>query len=107
MRELGRRYGDADLEALGLAFQGLVATRSGSLEEGGRLLDEAMASAVGGELGMLATGVICCRMISAPASRFTTTGGLASGRTWSTAVNTRPGGAASRTTAGRIEPRFS
>jgi tetratricopeptide (TPR) repeat protein len=63
MRELGRRYGDADLEALGLAFQGVVATRSGSLEQGGRLLDEAMASAVGGELGMLATGVIYCRMI--------------------------------------------
>jgi ATP/maltotriose-dependent transcriptional regulator MalT len=65
MRELGRRHGDADLEALGLAYQGLVATRRGPLEEGGRLLDEAMASAVGGELGMLATGVIYCRMIGA------------------------------------------
>jgi hypothetical protein len=65
MRELGRRHGDADLEALGLAFQGLVATRRGSREEGERLLDEAMASAVGGELGMLATGVVYCRMICA------------------------------------------
>jgi tetratricopeptide (TPR) repeat protein len=65
MRELGRRHGDADLEALGLAYQGLAATRRGSLDEGGRLLDEAMASAVGGELGMIATGVVYCRMICA------------------------------------------
>jgi hypothetical protein len=65
MRELGRRHDDADLEALGLAFQGLVATRGGSLEKGGRLLDEAMATAVGGELGMLATGVVYCRTICA------------------------------------------
>jgi len=65
MRELGREHADADLEALGLAFQRLVATRRGSLVEGERLLDEAMASAVGGELGMLATGVVYCRMIGA------------------------------------------
>jgi tetratricopeptide (TPR) repeat protein len=65
MRELGRRHADADLEALGLAFQGLVATRRGSPEEGERLLAEAMTSAVGGELGMLATGVVYCRMIGA------------------------------------------
>jgi hypothetical protein len=65
MRELGGRHGDADLEALGLAYQGLASTRRGSLEEGGRLLDEAMASAVGGELGMIATGVVYCRMICA------------------------------------------
>jgi tetratricopeptide (TPR) repeat protein len=65
MRELGRRHGDTDLETLGLAYQGLAATRRGSLDEGGRLLDEAMASAVGGELGMIATGVVYCRMICA------------------------------------------
>lgn len=65
MRVLGRQHGDADLEALGLVFEGLVATRRGSREVGERLLDEAMASAVGGELGMLATGVVYCRMICA------------------------------------------
>jgi hypothetical protein len=63
MEELGRRHNDLDLEALGLAFRGLVATRRGSLEEGGLLLDEAMASAVAGELGMLATGIVYCRML--------------------------------------------
>jgi len=65
MRELGRRHGDADLEALGLVFEGLVATRRGSLAEGQRLLDEAMASAIGGELGVFATGVVYCRMMVA------------------------------------------
>jgi hypothetical protein len=63
MEELGRQHEDLDLEALGLAFRGLVVTRRGSLEEGGRLLDEAMASAVAGELGMLATGIVYCRML--------------------------------------------
>ncbi len=65
MRELGRQHGDADLEALGLVFEGLVATRRGSLAQGERLLDEAMASAIGGELGVFATGVVYCRMMVA------------------------------------------
>jgi hypothetical protein len=65
MRELGRLHADADLAALGLAFRGLALTRQGSPEEGERMLDEAMASAAGGELGMLATGVVYCRMIGA------------------------------------------
>ena len=65
MRELGRQHGDPDLEALGVVFEGLVATRRGSLAEGARLLDEAMASAIGGELGVFATGVVYCRMMGA------------------------------------------
>jgi tetratricopeptide (TPR) repeat protein len=65
MRELGRQHGDPDLEALGLVFEGLVATRRGSLVEGARLLDEAMASATAGELGVFATGVVYCRMMVA------------------------------------------
>jgi tetratricopeptide (TPR) repeat protein len=65
MSELGRQHGDADLEALGLVFEGLVATRRGSLAEGQQLLDEAMASAIGGELGVFATGVVYCRMMGA------------------------------------------
>jgi hypothetical protein len=58
MLEIGRREGDADLEALGLTFQGLVLSRRGEIAEGTKLLDEAMASAVGGELSMLATGIV-------------------------------------------------
>src|SRR5262245_5796620 len=65
MSDLGRLHGDSDLEALGLVFEGLVATRRGSLAEGQQLLDEAMASAIGGELGEFATGVVYCRMMCA------------------------------------------
>jgi tetratricopeptide (TPR) repeat protein len=65
MLEIGRREGDADLEALGLTFQGLVLSRRGEIEEGAKLLDEAMASAVSGGLSMLATGIVYCRMMCA------------------------------------------
>lgn len=64
MFEIGRRDGDADLGALGLTFQGLVLVQRGEIEEGTRLLDEAMAGALGGELSLLVTGIIYCRMIS-------------------------------------------
>ena len=63
MRTLGERHGDADLKAMGLAFEGRVMTRRGSLDTGRRLLDEAMASAASGELGMMATGAIYCLML--------------------------------------------
>jgi hypothetical protein len=70
MHEIGCRHGDPDLQALGLTFQGLVLTRRGEIAEGTRLLDEAMASATGGELGMLATGIVYCRMMSACVERY-------------------------------------
>ncbi len=63
--EVARREGDADLEAMGLTFQGLVLSHRGEITEGTKLLDEAMASAVGGGLSMLATGLVYCRMICA------------------------------------------
>jgi len=59
------RCGDADLEALGVAFEGLALTHEGEFETGSRLLNEAMARAVGGALGPMATGVIYCRMLCA------------------------------------------
>ncbi len=70
MHEIGRRHDDADLQALGLMFQGLVLTRRGEITEGTRLLDEAMASATGGELGMLATGIVYCRMLGSCVERY-------------------------------------
>jgi tetratricopeptide (TPR) repeat protein len=63
--EIARREGDADLEAMGLTFQGLALSHRGELAEGTKLLDEAMASAVGGGLSMLATGLVYCRMMCA------------------------------------------
>ena len=63
--EIARREDDADLEAVGLTFQGLVLAHRGDVAEGTKLLDEAMASAVGGGLSMLATGLVYCRMMCA------------------------------------------
>ena len=62
---IARSHGSADLEALGCAFEGLAMTQMGEVAAGMRLLDEAMASALGGVLGPLATGVIYCRMLCA------------------------------------------
>ena len=63
--EIGMRCGDPDLQALGVAFEGLALTHLGEVEAGTRLLDEAMASAVGGELATMPTGIIYCRMLCA------------------------------------------
>jgi tetratricopeptide (TPR) repeat protein len=61
--EIARRERDTDLEAMGLTFQGLVLSHRGDIAEGTKLLDEAMASAVGGGLSMLTTGLVYCRMM--------------------------------------------
>jgi hypothetical protein len=63
--ELGCRCRDADLQALGLVFQGLAMVHQGDVAAGTRLLDEAMASAVAGELTTMPTGIIYCRMLCA------------------------------------------
>src|SRR5262249_53310494 len=49
-----RRFGDRSLEALALAYQGSVLARAGRVGEGTVMLDEAMASAVAGELAPVA-----------------------------------------------------
>ena len=68
--EIARREDNADLEAVGLTFQGLFLSRRGETADGTKLLDEAMASAVGGGLSMLATGIVYCRMMCACLDQF-------------------------------------
>jgi hypothetical protein len=63
--EIGRRCDDPDLQALGLALQGLALTQQGHVADGTRLLDEAMAGAVAGELTTMPTGIVYCRMLCA------------------------------------------
>ena len=63
--DIGSRTGDRDIQALGLVFQGFGLVHQGKLEHGRALLDEAMASAIGGQLGTLAQGMVYCRMLSA------------------------------------------
>ena len=65
-RELARRFGDADLELCALSQLGVSLVEMGRVEEGGSLLDEAMAGSLGGECESLKTVVYTsCNMITA------------------------------------------
>lgn len=63
--DIGRRYSDTRLTALGLVFHANVLTQIGRPEEAMPLFDEAMASAMSGELDPLTTGIVYCRTLSA------------------------------------------
>ena len=62
--ELGQRFGDRDLVAMGIHLQGLARISAGGVAEGMALLDEAMTSVVAGELNPYFTGVIYCNVLS-------------------------------------------
>jgi class 3 adenylate cyclase len=63
--ELSRRFGDQDLEALALQWQGYVLLEAGQLEEGWALIEEATAGAIAGELRPNAAGTVYCGTICA------------------------------------------
>jgi DNA-binding CsgD family transcriptional regulator len=64
--ELGRRFGVVELETLGLALEGRALVSEGHLGEGMRRLDEATATALGGEAELLVcVAWACCYLISA------------------------------------------
>jgi tetratricopeptide (TPR) repeat protein len=63
--EVGLRFGDPDLAAMGIHLHGLALIDAGRMAEGMALLDEAMASVVAGELGTFFTGVVYCDVIAA------------------------------------------
>jgi class 3 adenylate cyclase len=58
--ELASRHGDPNVAAMALVFRGMSLVLGGDVDSGLALLDEATASAVGGELDPLATGVVYC-----------------------------------------------
>jgi tetratricopeptide (TPR) repeat protein len=63
--ELGGKYGDKDLFALGHAFHGISLVAAGvDADRGLGMVEEATEGAVSGELGARATGTIYCMMIS-------------------------------------------
>jgi DNA-binding CsgD family transcriptional regulator len=63
--EVGLRFGDRDLVAMGIHLHGLGLIDAGRVAEGMALLDEAMTSVVAGELGTFYTGVVYCNVIAA------------------------------------------
>ena len=61
--EIGQRFDHRDLIALGIHGQGLALIAGGQVPRGMALLDEAMTSAVSGELSGHYTGVILCNVL--------------------------------------------
>jgi len=58
--ELAKRFGDRNLEAMAMVFNGTVLVARGEVADGLALLDEATAAAVSGELQPLTTGLVYC-----------------------------------------------
>jgi class 3 adenylate cyclase len=63
--DLGRRFGDRNLEIRALQRQGNVLIEQGEVAEGKLLLDEASAAALAGELDPFSTLVVYCNTIGA------------------------------------------
>jgi class 3 adenylate cyclase len=62
--EIGKRFGDADLQALSLVSQGACLVYLGELDRGLALLDEASTSALTGELDPFSSTVVYCTTIT-------------------------------------------
>ncbi len=63
---IGRALGDADVEMLARAQEGLALVMQGAVEEGMPRLDEAAAAALSGDLGNpVAIGISCCHLMTA------------------------------------------
>lgn len=63
--ELGRRFGEPAVVALGLAIQGRARLRTGRVPEGLALLDDAVAMALGGELPPVLVGLVLTTAVDA------------------------------------------
>jgi class 3 adenylate cyclase len=62
--EIGKRFGDRDLQAFALVVEGRARLLRGEAERGLALLDEATAAAIGGELKPFSAGFVYCVMIT-------------------------------------------
>jgi DNA-binding NarL/FixJ family response regulator len=63
MAEIGARFGDRDLFAIGVHEQGHALVRLGRFDEGLGLLDEVMVTVTAGELSPIVTGLVYCNTI--------------------------------------------
>ena len=62
--EIGERFGDPDLVALGMMENGHALVRLGRAEEGVRLIDETMVAVTSGELSPIVAGIVYCNTIA-------------------------------------------
>ena len=61
---IGERFGDADLMWLARDEQGRALVKQGRVEEGLRLVDEALLATTAGELSPVVTGIVYCNTIA-------------------------------------------
>ena len=64
-QEIGRRYNDSDLVALGLNGEGRALIQSGQVVDGLALLDEAMVIVKNGHVAPFISGVLYCHTVAA------------------------------------------
>jgi ATP/maltotriose-dependent transcriptional regulator MalT len=62
--EIGERFGDRDLIALGVMDQGHALLELGRTREGLRLVDESMVAVTSGELSPIVAGILYCNTIA-------------------------------------------
>lgn len=63
MQDLGKRFGDETLIALGVLFEGRIRIKQARVPEGLALLDEAMVAALSDQLKPMWTGAIYCGLL--------------------------------------------
>ena len=62
--EIAERFGDADLAAIALHAQGIARIGQGSIEDGLRLMDEAMAGVTADLVSPIVAGIVYCGVIA-------------------------------------------
>ena len=62
--EIGERFGDRDLVALGVMDQGHALLELGRTQDGLRLMDESMVAVTSGELSPIVAGILYCNTIA-------------------------------------------
>jgi DNA-binding NarL/FixJ family response regulator len=81
--EIGTRFADRDLMAIGVHEQGHALVRQGRFDEGLRLVDEVMVAVTAGELSPIVTGIVYCNTIGFWQSVYE----LRRAREWTEALN--------------------
>jgi DNA-binding NarL/FixJ family response regulator len=80
--EIGERFGDRDLVALGVMDQGHALLELGRTREGLRLVDESMVAVTSGQLSPIVAGILYCNTIAVCRGAFE----LRRAREWTTAL---------------------
>ena len=80
--EIGERFGDRDMVAIGVMEQGYALLELGRAGEGLRLVDESMVAVTSGELSPIVAGIVYCHTIAVCHSVYE----LRRAREWTTAL---------------------